>query len=56
MTAFQSITGLSSQTIARLLRAVPSASRLLRLGLVPREQYVRIVVDAGGRIAWEWVR
>lgn len=54
MTALQSMTGLSGQTLARLLRAVPSASRLLRFGLVPREQGVRAVIDSSGRMAWEW--
>ena len=56
MSQIQSITGMPSLTLARLLRAVPSAARLLRFGLVPREQDVRAVIDINGRMAWEWVR
>lgn len=55
MNALQTITGLSGQTLARLLRAVPSARRLLRFQpkTVTRERDVRPAIDASGRMVWE---
>ena len=45
-------------TLARILRAVPSAARLLRfLPLpAPRERDVRPAIDGYGRLTWERIR
>lgn len=44
--------------VARLMRAVPSAARLLRFVRLgpPRERDVRPVIDGHGRMVWERLR
>lgn len=55
MNACQLLSGLSAQTLARLLRAVPSASRLIRFypALALRERDMRPAIYASGRMVWE---
>lgn len=58
MTAQQPAAGIPPLQLARLVRAVPSATRLLRFLRLgpPRERDVRPAIDSSGRMVWERLR